>query len=101
MQKTYEAGDHDVKPNTIVFTTVISVWARSGDRDAGIRANQYLAYMKKVEALGHKDCGPDKVTYQTVIKAWSKSGHPDAHREIAALEKGMNSLAAEGRSGRK
>lgn len=70
----HEAGDHDVKPNTIVFTTVISVWARSGDRDAGIRANRYLAYMKKVEALGHKDCGPDERTYKSAIRAWSSSG---------------------------
>jgi hypothetical protein len=50
--------------------------------------------MKKVEALGHKDCGPNEFTYQAAIKAWSNSGHPDAHREIAALEKEMNSLTA-------
>jgi hypothetical protein len=84
MQKMHEAGDDDVKPDGIVFTT------------AGIRANRYLAYMKKVEALGHKDCGPDERTYETVIRAWSRSGHPDADREIAALVKEMNSLTAKG-----
>jgi hypothetical protein len=96
MQKMHEAGDDDLQPDTIVFTTVISVWARSGDRDAGIRANRYLAYMKKGETLGHKDCGPNKFTYQTVIKAWSNSGHPDADRETTALHKEMKCLAAKG-----
>jgi hypothetical protein len=92
----HEAGDDDLQPDTIVFTTVISVWAHSGDRDAGIRANRYLAYMKKVEALGHKDCGPNEITYKTVIRAWSSSGHADADREIAALQKEMKCLAAKG-----
>jgi hypothetical protein len=50
--------------------------------------------MKKVEALGHKDCGPNEITYTSVINCWSNSGHPDADREIAALRKEMEELAA-------
>ena len=92
----HEAGNHDVKPNTIVFNTVISAWAQSGDRDARSHASRYLEYMKKVEALGHKDCGPTEVTYKLVINAWSNSGHPDADREITSLRKEMKCLASMG-----
>jgi hypothetical protein len=92
-QKMHEAGNHEVKPGTITFNSTISAWARSCDLNAGIRANRYLAYMKKVEALGHKDFGSDEIIYKTVIKAWSNSGHPDANREIAALRKEMEGLA--------
>ncbi len=69
MHKMHDAGNHDVKPNTITFNLVISAWARSGDCDAGSRANPYLAYMKQVKASGHKECGPDEITYKFVIKS--------------------------------
>ena len=94
----HEAGNHDVKPSTIVFNTLISAWAQSGNHDAGSHANRYLEYMKKVEALGHRDCGPNETTYNFVIKAWSNSGHPDAEREITSLRQEMKSLSATGNS---
>jgi hypothetical protein len=42
MQDLYESGNHDVKPNTISFSSVITAWARSNDKVAAERAEVIL-----------------------------------------------------------
>jgi hypothetical protein len=51
MQKLYEAGNPDVKPNTVSFNTVIKAWADSQDPSAGKRAEATLNQMQSFTKL--------------------------------------------------
>ena len=79
-----------VRPDTIVFNSVIQCWATSGDVRAGKKSQQLLEQMKelagsssggdsedKIEKI-YFDTRPDIITYNTVISAWSRCGKKNA-----------------------
>ena len=74
-----------VRPDTIVFNSVIQCWATSGDIRAGKKSQRLLEEMKELSGISsnseHKICfdtHPDIITYNTVISAWSRSGDKNA-----------------------
>ena len=76
MQELYEAGNVDVKPNTICFSTVISAWARSRDPGAAKRAEAILERMQELYEAGNVDVKPNTICFNSVISAWANSGDP-------------------------
>jgi len=79
-----------VRPDTIVFNSVIQCWATSGDIRAGKKSVRLLEQMKELagtsssENNGDKrkkiyfDTHPDIITYNTVLSAWSHCGKKNA-----------------------
>ena len=61
MQELYEAGNVDIKPDTISFSTVISAWAKSGDPAAAKRAEAILERMQELYEAGNVDVKPNTI----------------------------------------
>ena len=79
-----------VAPTTKTFNICIDAWAKSTDREAGVRAEKLLALMEEWEreCLVDKSftgCAPSKITLVSVVNAWAKSRSskaPDRSLEI-------------------
>jgi hypothetical protein len=79
-----------VRPDTIVFNSVIQCWATSGDVRAGKKSLRLLEQMKELAGTSSSenngdeeeklyfDTHPDIITYNTVISAWSHCGKKNA-----------------------
>ena len=68
--------DHaeELKPNSVVFNSVIDAWANSGSATAGEKAEELLKKMETYSRLGgHYDVRPDTITFNTCIKGESVS----------------------------
>jgi hypothetical protein len=67
MEKRFRDGDHDFKPNTRTYTSVIDAWAKSGEKGAARRAEQILNNMiTRFEAAGDPDVKPNVHTANAV-----------------------------------
>ncbi|KAL7525356.1 hypothetical protein ACHAXR_000970, partial [Thalassiosira sp. AJA248-18] len=58
----------ELKPNNIVFNSVIDAWARSGGPDAGEKAEALLHRMEVVSRMNEYDVRPDTISFNTCIK---------------------------------
>ena len=79
-----------VRPDTIVFNSVIQCWATSGDVRAGKKSLRLLEQMKELAGTSSSennddkdeklyfDTHPDIITYNTVLSAWSHCGKKNA-----------------------
>ena len=86
LENLWKAGNEKVKPDTILYHTVIDAWARSGKRDAPKRAEAILQHMEQLNQQGHEDIYPDTISYSAVINAWAKSREKGAaHRAEGIL----------------
>jgi hypothetical protein len=98
MLELFDAGNLDVKPNTVTFNSVIFAWAKSGDPSAGKRAEAILHQMQKMSKAKNQNrsISPNVVTYTSIISAWSNSKNQlGAERASANLDH-MKKLAAAG-----
>jgi trimethylamine:corrinoid methyltransferase-like protein len=67
MEKRYNDGDKDFKPNTRTHTSVIDAWAKSGEKGAARRAEQILNNMiANFEATRDPDVKPNVHTANAV-----------------------------------
>jgi hypothetical protein len=67
MEKRYNDGDKDFKPNTRTHTSVIDAWAKSGEKGAARRAEQILNNMiANFEAARDPDVKPNVHTANAV-----------------------------------
>jgi pentatricopeptide repeat protein len=82
MQKQYDDGISDVKPNVQTYSTVISAWAR-GWRPITSRSI-LRSYAEAICFWNHR-CQPNTVTFNTVIDAYAKSQDPSAPEKAEAL----------------
>mmetsp|Transcript_16185 Transcript_16185/g.33877 ORF Transcript_16185/g.33877 Transcript_16185/m.33877 type:complete len:806 (+) Transcript_16185:70-2487(+) len=75
-----ETGSYvqELKPNSVVFNSVIDAWARSGSPLAGEKAEALLQRMKELSMLPEYDIRPDTISFNTCIKAWCNSKSPNA-----------------------
>lgn len=97
----------DVRPNTVIYTSVIHAWANAGRAD---RAEALLREMYEESVLrgdgggggSHADFGvaPTLRTFNTVLAAWAKSSAPHSVRSAELLLRTMVELDAGGGSGR-
>jgi len=90
MEQLYRNGDDDVKPNKVVYNSVIHAWARSGEAGSAQRAEDLLARMQQQAKVGDgdDDVKPDVVTFNSVIDAWARA------EEYGSAEKAENLLSS-------
>lgn len=61
----------ELKPNNVVFNSVIDAWARSGSSIAGERAESILLRMEALSMTEIYDVRPDTITFNTCSKCSS------------------------------
>jgi len=87
-----------IRPDTIVFNSVIQCWANSGDIRAGEKSLQLLEQMKRLAGISSEnnddkhdkiyfDTHPDIITYNTVLSAWSRCGKKNAAPQAEKIVK--------------
>jgi pentatricopeptide repeat protein len=85
-----------LRPNTIVYTTLIHGWARLGEPD---RAEAILREQLQDFRNGNKTAQPDATTFNAVLHAWAKSSkqkHPDAPQRAQSILTLMQEWSATG-----
>ena len=58
----------ELKPNNVVFNSVIDAWARSGSNVAGEKAQSILLRMEALSEMEIYDVRPDTITFNTCSK---------------------------------
>lgn len=69
-----------IRPNRVMWNTVLTAWARSGHVNAADRA------LRLLDQLETRDDGPDHVSYSAVLEGLSNGIRAD-HRDKKAIEK--------------
>jgi Pentatricopeptide repeat domain/PPR repeat len=89
-----------VRPNTIVWNSIMSAWVKSKNPDTVQRTGEILRMLEANAAAGLADCRPDVISYNTHLHALSSLASPanDYARRADALltrmEGGMHQEAA-------
>jgi Pentatricopeptide repeat domain len=93
MVQLYSEGKHNVKPNSLLFTSCIVAWSRAASNcnEAPDRAEQLWSLLRNLYAeTGSKDIELEPTTQSgnAVISAWSRctSRHDSVERALGALE---------------
>lgn len=73
MEKSFQKGNHGLKPDVMTYTNVIHCIALSGRDDALERALAFLNQMEDLHSHGAGDIRPNLFTYNCVINAAAKS----------------------------
>ena len=97
LEKLWKSGNEKVKPNTILYNSVIDAWAKSGRRDAPKRAEAILQHMEQLSDQGHAGVRPNTISYSAVLNAWAKSREKGAAQRAEAILNGMLKLQEAGR----
>jgi len=75
MEREYdEKGRIECRPDVYTYSSAITSWARSGENDAGARAEALLLRMEERSANGERRLKPNVVTFNSVIDCYAKSG---------------------------
>lgn len=87
-EKYRNETDVTIKPNTIVYSTVLLCWATSNHSNAVVNAERLLQRMENLYSEGHIDVRPNEKCYSAVISSWAKSKNVDAaHRAESILRR--------------
>ena len=89
MIESYKNGNQLMKPDKIVFSTVINCVAKSGRGDAGSVALELLTRMHAMHKEGHSNLKPDTVTLNTTLSALASSQTIDAAAQAEKLLQAM------------
>lgn len=73
MEKRYEDGDSECKPNKVTCTALINCWRKSERPEAGKEAEKILAMMEARYNDGDLDFKPDAFVFAAAIDAWARS----------------------------
>ena len=73
MEKRYEDGDTECKPNRVTCTTLINCWRRSERPEAGEEAEKIISMMETRYKGGDLDFKPDVYVFAAAIDAWARS----------------------------
>jgi hypothetical protein len=66
MYEDYKSGSIAIPPNARLVTSVIDSWQKSGDRNAGERAEELLDWLLKLyEAEGDESLQPNEYTFNS------------------------------------
>lgn len=83
-----EGGNEDARQilSTKLCNTVLSAWAKSGDRIANAEATKLLIWMNKTSReRPDLNIKPNTRSFSTVIDCWAKSGVEDAAKKAEAI----------------
>lgn len=87
-----------MRPNTVIYTTVIRAWADVGraDRAEGLLREMCKDYV--VGSMGERGSNPDAKpslwTFNTVLAAWSRSKNPSSVIRAEGLIRSMKTLSS-------
>lgn len=92
------SSETPLRPNTVVYTTVIRAWADVGfaDRAEGLLREMCQDYVGGSEASneeGNPDAKPSRWTFNTVLSAWSRSRDPSSVIQAEGLIRTMKALS--------
>ena len=89
MYEVHASGNLDVKPNTVVFTSVAQAWSNSRDKDAVRRIKSIIDWMEELTEQGYEDVRPNQFTYNTLIRAIARSEDRDKIEKAVQVLRGM------------
>lgn len=79
-------GDHSMSPDVRSYTKLINAISRTGEQDAGERAEEILHKMRMLaETEGDEAVRPNTYTYTAVIEAHANSGAPGSTERALEL----------------
>ena len=84
LQQMYETeGTQSLRPNAVVYTSVISAWGKAGDpeRAQALFRTMYQEYLVN----DNQEMKPTTRTLNAVIDAWARSRHPSSFENAEAL----------------
>ena len=85
----------ELRPDSVVYNSVIDAWARSKNPIAATRAEELLFEMEELQRMG--GISPDTITYNSVINCHATSGHVNAAKAAERVMKKMEDASkAEG-----
>jgi len=88
MESLYATGKNDdARPNAVAYARVMDAYAKSGDKDAGSKAEALLTYIEN-----NSDVQPNTYCYNMVLNAYTRQKRRDgavenAERILSELEK--------------
>jgi pentatricopeptide repeat protein len=88
MNERYKAGDVGCKPDSVTINSIIGVWAKSGQPQAGKRAKAFLDFMERAYKAGDGTLKPDTYSFNSVMDAYAQSG--DGRRAQKLFERMKN-----------
>eukprot|EP00550_Attheya_septentrionalis_P002054 CAMPEP_0198289372 /NCGR_PEP_ID=MMETSP1449-20131203/7569_1 /TAXON_ID=420275 /ORGANISM="Attheya septentrionalis, Strain CCMP2084" /LENGTH=930 /DNA_ID=CAMNT_0043987681 /DNA_START=135 /DNA_END=2924 /DNA_ORIENTATION=+ len=90
MEEEIAAGNGNAFLTTRQYIVGLDAWARSGDANAGVRAQMILDNMTFLYSSGtNVDVKPDAIAYSALINSWKQSDAPERAEEVLVK---MNSL---------
>lgn len=94
-----DGGLARMRPNTIVYTTVIRAWADVGraDKAEGLLREMCREYVGMGDGESNPDAKPSLWTFNTVLAAWSRSKDPSSVIQAEGLIRTMKSLSSSSR----
>ena len=78
-----------LKPDSVVYNSVLDAWARTRTPIAGTKADELLFEMEERIRMGDHDSSPDTITYNSVINCHASSGHINAAKAAERVLKKM------------
>lgn len=79
-------------PNRTCFNGLLHAWAKSGQDNAGEKAEQVLEWMQQLHETENLDTLPDEISFASCINAWAQSpGRASPERAEAMLRRASES----------
>ena len=91
MVNSYEQGNKFMKPDKIIFSTVMNCIAKCGGKDAGCEALVLLNRMQTMHREGLKNMKPDTMTVNTALSALANSQSGESGAQAEKLLQAMKS----------
>jgi hypothetical protein len=89
MLSAYDSGVVPA-PNFACFNSLLDGWARSGRKDAGVKAEQVLEWMQQLhEGQESLDTKPDDISYAICTNAWACTPGKDSAVKAEAILRRM------------
>ena len=107
MEELHRGGDDNVRPNAVVYNSVIAAWAKSGEAGAAERAQELLARMQRLAQTsgggggddGENSVRADTISFNSAIDAWARSEEYGSAERAEALLDSMERQHAAGDGG--
>ena len=99
MEELHRGGDDGVRPNAVVYNSVIAAWAKSGEAGAAERAEELLARLQQLAQNGGGDddsVRADTISFNSAIDAWARSEEYGSAERAEALLDSMERQHAAG-----
>ena len=85
IEKLYELGYYDERPDVVSYNAVLNAWARSREHDSAQRAEKLLQKMEELYACGDEELKPNVISFNCVLNAFANSkarGSPERAGEM-------------------